>query len=83
MTLEEAKPALEAGQTLELDLPKRYNYLPANYHIWINQKREFTCDVHYGTEAARRKPFVASVEWSDFLSHIPPICQDSDEWVVL
>ena len=83
MTIEEAKAALEEGQTLELDLPLRGKYLPANYHVWINQKRELTINVKYGGEYARREPFVASLEWGEFVSQLPPVCQYSDEWTVL
>jgi len=80
---DDTRHALETGQTLELDLPRRHNYLPANYHVWINRQRQFTCDVKYSTEADRRKPFAASAEWAEFLSQLPPVCRDRDEWVVL
>lgn len=82
-TLQEAKAALDADQVVELDLPRIGNHLPANYHAYINEQRNYACDVHYGGEDTRRKPFVMSVEWTEFFRKLPQICRESNEWVVL
>ena len=83
MTIEQAKSALDEGQTLELDLPSTSRYLAANYHVLMDKRKNYICTVHYQGEERRRDPIADSSDWVNFLHQLPSILQVSDEWIIM
>lgn len=82
MTIAGAQTLLDAGQTLELDLPPRDKYMAALYHALVKQG-QYTCSVFYPGVSIKWETLFASADWATFLAHLPTSLRQGTEWRVM